>query len=165
MPSSSRTLRPRSALSSRGESIYRLWDGFCSVHALPTMYNVKFGLGPTCSALVWLHCLTGSPRTRGGISTTCCRYENARDARFVNRQIPAYELKRRFSWFFTLSPNCQVMSQAGQYVQEDACSTLVVLISNTIELQGYAVRSMYRNLHAYQVGVSLQGVCRYTRGH
>ena len=26
-----------------------------------------------------------------------------------------------------------------------------MLITNTPELQGYAVRSMYRNLHAYQV--------------
>ena len=51
----------------------------------------------------------------------------------------------------TLIALFQVMSQAGQYVQEDACRTLVVLISNTPELQGYAVRAMYRNLHAYQV--------------
>ncbi|GAX74370.1 hypothetical protein CEUSTIGMA_g1819.t1, partial [Chlamydomonas eustigma] len=44
----------------------------------------------------------------------------------------------------------QVMSQAGQYVKEDACRSLIVLITNTTELQGYAVRAMYRNLHAYQ---------------
>mmetsp|Transcript_34996 Transcript_34996/g.77859 ORF Transcript_34996/g.77859 Transcript_34996/m.77859 type:complete len:861 (-) Transcript_34996:442-3024(-) len=44
----------------------------------------------------------------------------------------------------------QVMTQAGAFVKEEVCRTLVVLITNTPELHGYAVRSMYRNLHAYQ---------------
>lgn len=44
----------------------------------------------------------------------------------------------------------QVLSQAGLYVKEEVCRAFVVLITNASELHGYAVRSMYRNLHAYQ---------------
>lgn len=37
-----------------------------------------------------------------------------------------------------------VLLQAGQYVQEDVCRALVVLITNTPDLNGYAVRAMFK---------------------
>ncbi len=43
------------------------------------------------------------------------------------------------------------MTQAGAYVKDEVCRALIVLITNAPELHGYAVRTMYRNLHAYQV--------------
>ncbi len=33
------------------------------------------------------------------------------------------------------------------------CRALIVMISNAPELHGYAVRTLYRNLHAYQASV------------
>uniref|UniRef100_A0A7S0S2A3 AP-1 complex subunit gamma n=2 Tax=Chlamydomonas leiostraca TaxID=1034604 RepID=A0A7S0S2A3_9CHLO len=44
----------------------------------------------------------------------------------------------------------QVMTQAGSYVKEEVCRALIVLITNAPDLHAYAVRAMYRNLHAYQ---------------
>lgn len=46
----------------------------------------------------------------------------------------------------------QVLTQAGAYVKEEVCRAFIVLVTNAPDLHGYAVRAMYRNLHAYQVG-------------
>eukprot|EP00803_Ostreobium_quekettii_P008801 evm.model.scf_548.5 EVM.evm.TU.scf_548.5 scf_548:70580-80331(+) len=42
----------------------------------------------------------------------------------------------------------QVMAQAGQYVKEDVCNALIVLITNATDLQGYTVRAMFRAMKA-----------------
>lgn len=42
----------------------------------------------------------------------------------------------------------EVMSQAAVYVKEEVCRAFIVLITNATELQGYAVRSLYRALSA-----------------
>ncbi|GLJ29206.1 hypothetical protein SUGI_0576030 [Cryptomeria japonica] len=40
----------------------------------------------------------------------------------------------------------KVLVEAGSYVTDDVCHTLIVAISNAMDLQGYTVRSLYRAL-------------------
>eukprot|EP00899_Mesostigma_viride_P002184 jgi/Mesvir1/11967/Mv00286-RA.1 len=40
----------------------------------------------------------------------------------------------------------KVLKQAGNYVKEEVCRNLIILISNTLELQGYSVRAFYKAL-------------------
>ena len=59
-------------------------------------------------------------------------------------------------------PSAQVLCQAGHYVKDDVCRAFLVLIANAPDLHGYAVRCMYRNLHAYQVRTwRVCEVCRF----
>lgn len=42
-----------------------------------------------------------------------------------------------------------VLSLAGNHVKDDICHALIVVLSNTSELQGYSVRSLYKALQEY----------------
>ena len=42
----------------------------------------------------------------------------------------------------------QVMIQAGQYVKEEVCRALIIMVTNTPDLQHYVVRECYRVLFA-----------------
>ncbi|GBG64377.1 hypothetical protein CBR_g41578 [Chara braunii] len=59
----------------------------------------------------------------------------------------------------------RVMSEAGPYVKDEVCRSLVVLIMNAPELQGYTVRSLYRAFQtAYKGQESLANVTMWALG-
>ncbi|XP_021315486.1 AP-1 complex subunit gamma-2 isoform X3 [Sorghum bicolor] len=79
-------------------------------------------------------------------------YLNIADPDFIgDLTVKICSIVEKFSqeklWY--LDQMFKVLSLAGNHVKDDICYALIVVLSNTAELQGYSVRSLYKALQSF----------------
>ncbi|CAD6249064.1 unnamed protein product [Miscanthus lutarioriparius] len=94
-------------------------------------------------------------------------YLNIADPDFIgDLTVKICSIVEKFSqeklWY--LDQMFKVLSLAGNHVKDDICHALIVVLSNTAELQGYSVRSLYKALQSYGKQASLVRVAVWCIG-